>query len=55
MTDKNLIMGRSFYYEFFAMPFFFSETDEKFQIWKKQIRIFYTYFFAILSILGVYP
>lgn len=38
MTDKNLIMGRSFYYEFFAMPFFFSETDEKFQIWKKQLE-----------------
>ncbi|NLK67211.1 MAG: hypothetical protein GX282_07045 [Campylobacteraceae bacterium] len=38
MTDKNLIMGRSFYYEFFALPFFFSETDEKFQVWKKQLE-----------------
>ena len=37
MKDKNITLGRSYYYEFFAIPFFFSEKDEKFNLWKKQL------------------
>lgn len=37
MTDKNIIMGRSFYYEFFAIPFFYSQRDDKFNLWKQQL------------------
>ncbi|WP_311337383.1 molecular chaperone TorD family protein [Campylobacter ureolyticus] len=37
MKDKNIALGRSYYYEFFAIPFFFSEKDEKFSLWKKQL------------------
>lgn len=37
MRDKNIILARSYYYEFFAIPFFFSEKDDKFNLWKKQL------------------
>ncbi|MCR4941928.1 MAG: formate dehydrogenase-specific chaperone [Campylobacter sp.] len=40
MNNSNEITkARAFYYEFFATPFFFSESDEKFIIWKKQLEI----------------
>ena len=37
--DINLIKARSYYYEFFAIPFFFYENDEKFEIWKDQLAV----------------
>ena len=36
--DANLIKARSYYYEFFAIPFFFYETDAKFKRWKEQLE-----------------
>ncbi len=36
--NNNLTMARSYYYEFLAMPFFFSENDSKFKIWKEQLK-----------------
>ncbi|AQW80436.1 TorD/DmsD family molecular chaperone [Campylobacter pinnipediorum] len=37
--NKNidLLRARSYYYEFFATPFFFYEDDRKFSIWKEQL------------------
>ena len=37
--DINIIKARSYYYEFFAIPFFFYENDKKFQIWKEQLEV----------------
>ena len=37
--DTNLTKARSYYYEFFAIPFFFYENDEKFKIWKEQLAV----------------
>ena len=36
--DANLLKARSYYYEFFAIPFFFYETDAKFKRWKEQLE-----------------
>ncbi|WP_297895867.1 molecular chaperone TorD family protein [uncultured Campylobacter sp.] len=36
--DANLLQARSYYYEFFAIPFFFYETDAKFKRWKEQLE-----------------
>ena len=36
--DINLIKARSYYYEFFAIPFFFYENDAKFALWKEQLN-----------------
>ena len=36
--DANLLQARSYYYEFFAIPFFFYETDTKFKRWKEQLE-----------------
>ncbi|CZE45825.1 molecular chaperone TorD family protein [Campylobacter geochelonis] len=36
--NENLSLARSFYYEFFAIPFFFSENDTKFKLFKEQLR-----------------
>lgn len=36
--DTNLIKARSYYYEFFAIPFFFYETDAKFNRWQQQLE-----------------
>jgi len=36
--DANLLKARSYYYEFFAIPFFFYETDTKFKRWKEQLE-----------------
>jgi len=36
--DTNLLQARSYYYEFFAIPFFFYETDAKFKRWKEQLE-----------------
>ncbi|MCD8213852.1 MAG: formate dehydrogenase-specific chaperone [Campylobacter sp.] len=37
--SKNIeiLKARSYYYEFLAMPFFFYETAEKFNLWLKQL------------------
>ncbi|NLY03950.1 MAG: hypothetical protein GXZ15_03830 [Campylobacter sp.] len=37
MTDKNITIARSMYYEFFALPLFFSEDSSKFYKWKEQL------------------
>jgi len=37
--DANLIKARSYYYEFFAIPFFFYETDAKFKINEILVKI----------------
>ncbi|PSM53264.1 putative formate dehydrogenase-specific chaperone [Campylobacter blaseri] len=34
----NIAIARSYYYEFFAIPFFFNENDSKFKLWKEQLR-----------------
>ena len=36
--DANLIKARSYYYEFFAIPFFFYNTDAKFKRWQQQLE-----------------
>ena len=36
--DLNLIKARSYYYEFFAIPFFFYENGAKFSLWKEQLE-----------------
>ena len=36
--DANLIKARSYYYEFFAIPFFFYNTDAKFRRWQQQLE-----------------
>lgn len=36
--DANLIKARSYYYEFFAIPFFFYNTDAKFKCWQQQLE-----------------
>ena len=36
--DANLLQARSYYYEFFAIPFFFYETDTKFKRWQQQLE-----------------
>ncbi|MBE2984090.1 formate dehydrogenase-specific chaperone [Campylobacter sp. RM9344] len=38
--NKNIdiLKARSYYYEFFAMPFFFYENDKKFKIWQEQLN-----------------
>ncbi|MSN95954.1 molecular chaperone TorD family protein [Campylobacter sp. FMV-PI01] len=35
--NKNITIARSYYYEFFAIPFFFSENDTKFRVWKEEL------------------
>lgn len=35
--NVEILRARSYYYEFLAMPFFFSEKDEKFKIWLTQL------------------
>ena len=36
--DANLLQSRSYYYEFFAIQFFFYESDAKFKRWKEQLE-----------------
>lgn len=38
MADKNITIARSMYYEFFALPLFFSEKEGKFNRWKEQLN-----------------
>lgn len=35
--NKDLVKARAYYYEFFAMPFFFYESDEYFKKWQEQL------------------
>lgn len=37
MADRNITIARSMYYEFFALPLFFSEDDSKFRLWQDQL------------------
>lgn len=37
--DINIIKARSYYYEFFAIPFFFYENETKFEVWKDQLAV----------------
>lgn len=36
--SAEILRARSYYYEFFGAPFFFSETSEKFEIWQAQLK-----------------
>jgi len=36
-SNEDILRARSFYYEFLAAPFFFSEDDKRFKTWRTQL------------------
>lgn len=40
--NEDLIKGRSYYYEFFALPLFFSERSDKFDAWRDGLLVLKT-------------